>query len=262
MSLNYKIINKKPAYVINKKSPIGFVFFHTENIFIYSKYSLEKLKKYCKKHEYGLIVYEKPLNLDMMPCWNKIACVLLNLKKFKYLVWIDADAMICNDNIKIEDLIGINKNKDLLICKDIFSIKESINSGVMIIKNTPWAYKLFKNTWNNEYPHLHNDQNIILYEILKDNGFNLYFNFFKYNIYFIIINLIANKEIHPKVLIFEQKYFNCHLLSFSDNYFVLHLMGFNNTDRKKIFKIIYKNKKINFSTLEKIFFLFRWNKKK
>ena len=57
---------------------------------------------------------------------------------------------------------------DLFLCLDIYYHKECVNSGVMIIKNTPWAFNLFKKVWNSELPHAHNDQNVLFYEIIKE----------------------------------------------------------------------------------------------
>ena len=34
---------------------------------------------------------------------------------------------------------------DLIACLDIYKVKECINSGVMIIKNTSWSNNLFSN---------------------------------------------------------------------------------------------------------------------
>lgn len=62
--------------------------------------------------------------------------LLENLSKCKYLVWINANAIILNYLIPIKTFINPDPNFDLYLYMDIHVKKECINSGVMIIKNT------------------------------------------------------------------------------------------------------------------------------
>jgi hypothetical protein len=139
----HEIKNIEPQVIFNSNADIVFVYVYTSNIFNYAQYSILNILSYCQKYGYGMIIYNQVLNDTVMPCWNKVASILLNLKKYKYLVWIDADAIIVNFNININQFILENPHADLLVCWDIFSHKECFNSGIMIIKNTDWAYNLF-----------------------------------------------------------------------------------------------------------------------
>jgi hypothetical protein len=172
---------------------------------------------YCEKYGYGMIIYNQVLNNEVMPCWNKIASILLNIKKYKYLIWIDADAIIVNFNINIYQFILENSYADLIVCLDIFSHKECFNSGIMIIKNTDWAYNLFLKVWNSNIPHEHNDQNVIFQEIVKE----LYPTSkpeLKFSHY-------CSRLSHPKVKIYPENTFNTNIFNYNKGDFIIHLMG-------------------------------------
>ena len=96
--------------------------------------------------------FNEKFNDNFHPCWNKIASILNNLKKYKYLVWIDCDAIITNHDKRIEDIINMDDSKDMHICNDIvkdklhyatpmhmnddlFTILAYINNPVNIITN-------------------------------------------------------------------------------------------------------------------------------
>lgn len=227
---DYNIKDIKPKYTNNADAKISFVYFYTSNIYDYCKYSLINITHYCNKHNYGLIVYDQPFNDDVSMCWNKIAAIILNLKKYEYLIWIDADALINNMNITIESIINLDRNKDLYICEDIYVEYECTNSGVMIIKNTEWSNNLFKKIWYSPIPHLHNDQNVIFYEIVKDINPNS--NPSLKNSEFCI------RTIHPKVAILPENTFNSHIYNYKENDFILHLMGYNTKTRISVMKQI------------------------
>lgn len=226
----YDIKDIKPQLNYNPEADISFVYFYTPNILSYAKYSMLNILTYAQKYGYGMIIYNEPFNTNVSFCWNKIAAILKNLSQHKYLIWIDADAIIANFNISIESLINQYPLTDLFLCLDIYYQKECVNSGVMIIKNTPWSYELFKKVWNSSFEHGHNDQNVIFYEIVKE----LYPNSkpeLKFSNY-------CNRIYHPNVKIFPENSFNTHILSYNDGDFILHLMGTKENIRINIMRQI------------------------
>lgn len=225
------IIKKQiPQVNFNPKAEIAFVYVYTPNIFPYAKHSILNILSYAEKYGYGVIIYNQVFNDVVSPCWNKIAAILENIHNYKYLVWIDADAIIVNFDKKIESFINENQSVDLYLCQDIILHKECINSGVMIIKNTQWSYNLFLKVWNSYVPHLHNDQNVIFYEIIKE----LYPNStpdLKYTNY-------CTKIYHPKVQISLENAFNTHILNYNKGDYIIHLMGASTDARINIMRQI------------------------
>ena len=198
---------------MNEKSKISFITFYTENIKEYSQHSLKNLIQYCLKHNYGLKVYNEAICDTVYPCWCKVALVLKHIHEQDYLVWIDSDALITNMETKVETLIS---DKDLYLCKDIDE-RQVINSGVMIIKNTDWCKNLFTKVWNSDTPHHHNDQNVLLDEINKDEYRTL------------------------RVSISEETLFNSNIFHYKPGDFILHLMGVSTEGRIKIMRQVNTN---------------------
>ncbi len=219
-------------YIFNPGKKIAIVLLYTPNIYSYVSINLINLSNYVIKNDYTLIIYSNLISFSVFPCWNKILAVLENLKNHDYLMWLDADAIICNHGIKIENIIKDNSNIDLFLCNDIKEEYECINSGVMIIKNTDWSYKLFEKTWYNPIEHHHNDQNVLFYEIVKDtkpeveSELSLKFNKF------------CKKDIHPKIKIFDQNKFNSNIYCYLTNDFIIHLMGVSEHSRINIMRQI------------------------
>ena len=100
---------------------------------------------YCKQHNYTYLSYSKvPEYLkDRHPAWCKLHYLLENMKTktFDYVMWIDADAFFCNNDIKIEEWIDKAKDKRIIISRDPgYSLEQyeqhpkRLNSGVMIFK--------------------------------------------------------------------------------------------------------------------------------
>ena len=62
---------------------------------------------YCQSKGYDFI----PVQIDFWdnrhsPCWIKIKVILDNLKNYDYLMWIDSDIIVMNENYNIEDIIA------------------------------------------------------------------------------------------------------------------------------------------------------------
>lgn len=230
---SYQIKNIQPQVTYNPTAEIAFVYVYTPNIFDYAQYSILNILSYCEKYNYGMIIYNQVFNDSVMPCWNKIACILENLKKYKYLIWIDADAIIANFNTNINQFILENPQADLLVCWDIFYHKECFNSGIMIIKNTDWSYNLFLKVWNSSEPHGHNDQNVIFQEIVKElyptSKPDLKFSHY------------CSRLSHPKVKIYPENAFNTNIFNYNKGDFILHLMGTKTEARIDIMRQINTN---------------------
>ena len=110
--------------------------------------------EYANKHGYSYI--KKIVNnddyQDWHPTWIKIDVLKTYLPIFDYVVWIDADAVFYNQDIKIEDFIedGI----DLVIPKLEFdrvsgNVWTNTTTGFMIWKNSEWSRNTLNELWDN-----------------------------------------------------------------------------------------------------------------
>lgn len=142
----------------------------------YGDYSSINHHEYANKHGYSYI--KKIVNnddyQDWHPTWIKVDVLKTYLPIFDYLVWIDADAVFYNQDIKIEDFIedGI----DLVIPKlELDRVSGNVwtntTTGFMIWKNSEWSKNVLNELWNNpkEYRFEFFHEQTRLDEILKPN---------------------------------------------------------------------------------------------
>ena len=108
--------------------------------------------EYANKHGYSYVkkIVDNEDYRDRHPTWIKIDVLKTYLPIFDYLVWIDADAVFYNQDIKIEDLI--DEGIDLVVPKmeeDRVSgnVWTHTTTGFMIWKNSQWSNKILNKLW-------------------------------------------------------------------------------------------------------------------
>jgi hypothetical protein len=117
------------------------------------KYGIQTIKNYCSKNNYKFIIDNEDIDTvydkSRDPPWFKIKVIEKNLNECDYLVWIDADTHVMNPNKKIEYLIErYLENKSILIAREGRS--DSINTGVMIWRNSDYTKSILNEVWNNK----------------------------------------------------------------------------------------------------------------
>ncbi len=110
--------------------------------------------EYANKHGYSYVkrIVKDSDYLDWHPTWIKIDVLLKTLPLFDYVVWIDADAVFINKDIKIEEFI--EEEIDLIIPKleadqTTRNVWTNTSTGFMIWKNSEWAIETLNFIWNN-----------------------------------------------------------------------------------------------------------------
>tara|TARA_B100000287_G_scaffold400574_1_gene419916 strand:+ start:7131 stop:7832 length:702 start_codon:yes stop_codon:yes gene_type:complete len=119
--------------------------FATGNIWSWAASVFKNNKEYCEKHgykwsgHYGLKDPNRPTN------WSKIAYILDEMKNgYDWIFWIDADAMIMNHKIKVEDLIDNDYD---------FAVSHSPCgwcTGTWFINNNNYSKELLEYTYSKE----------------------------------------------------------------------------------------------------------------
>lgn len=93
--------------------------------------------EYCKRHNYDFICLKEVLDPTRPPSWSKLKLIQQVLPKYQWVFWTDADALIMNPNIRLEDLI--DDTYSVVITSDPWAC---ISCGHFFVKNTPWSYAL------------------------------------------------------------------------------------------------------------------------
>jgi len=137
--------------------------------------------EYANKHGYSYVkqIVRDIDYTDWYPTWIKIDVLKKYLPLYDYIVWIDADAVFFNQDIKIEDLI--EGDIDLVIPKlEIDRISGNVwthsTTGFMVWRNSEWSKNILNLLWDEpkqfrfEFFHEQSRLDEILYENFKIDG--------------------------------------------------------------------------------------------
>lgn len=139
------------------ESTICICMSYTPNIKSYSQLAEKINRKYAIKNGYDLKIFNKEMK-NRAPQWCKIDVIneLLQKNIYKYLFWIDSDAFFNKHDIKIEDIINNDDDKNIIICSDDINNgnenknRKTVNTGTMIVKCNKWSKDFFKLLWDYE----------------------------------------------------------------------------------------------------------------
>lgn len=120
------------------------VMFYDDPIKNFAEINHKINKLYCDKYKLDFVFSNTKKYKDRIPAWERLPLLLENIKKYDYLMWIDADAHFYLDSKNIEDLIKNTPDVNFIFSKDIG--RDSINTGVFIVKNSEYSIN-FLNKW-------------------------------------------------------------------------------------------------------------------
>jgi hypothetical protein len=119
----------------------------------YGDFSSLNHHEYANKHGYSYIkkIVKNNDYQNWHPTWIKIDVLKTYLPLFEYLVWIDADAVFVNQDVKIEDLIS--DDIDLILPKlEVDKISGNMwthtSTGLMVWKNSEWSNNMLNLLWD------------------------------------------------------------------------------------------------------------------
>lgn len=149
------------------KDQIAILMLNSPNIQEYATYTTMINYLYSRRHGYNFIVNTCPIPEDLdkdymwsagneyLFVWSKCALIKRYLPHYKYIVYIDSDAIFNNFESRIEDFISQHMTNDtiMLCAEDCVSEYRSsctdengVNGGALIVKNTPLTFELL-NEW-------------------------------------------------------------------------------------------------------------------
>jgi len=100
---------------------------------------------YATKHSYDRITDISVYDRSRPISWFKIPLIQKYLSNYDYILWMDADVMVTNYDIKIETFIEqMQKDSFLLIARDL----NNLNCGMFIIKNCEKSFEFLNDVWS------------------------------------------------------------------------------------------------------------------
>ncbi len=219
---------------------IAIIQIYNTNIKNYAEYSkiINSIYAYNKQYYYFCWDYDL-VPLEYSVYYNKIAALLLAMEQHKNIEWflyLDADAIITNDNIDIEMIIKRHPNKEIIFGSD----RNGQNNGVFLIKNTITMNQYLKECYENKkYFHEKFPEQQAMFHILLEN---------------LDYQLLIGWE--------PAWFFNAYLAKYNNmqyneplwntDSFILHLQGVNNLKRQEIFQEFLKLKHIYYLKNEEV----------
>jgi hypothetical protein len=118
----------------SNKGAIAIATLYTPEIAELGLLTSGAMRAYAERHGYAAIVARSQLDPSRHPFWSKLALVehyLSNHPSCKWLMWIDADAVITNPRKRLEDFL--EKDVDFLVAEDPGNCL--LNAGVFLVRN-------------------------------------------------------------------------------------------------------------------------------
>ena len=211
--------------------------FYTKNV-SYGKFSEEINREYCKKHGYNYYVEKDDEKIrkiieDRAFTWAKpkILLEILEKQETDYILFLDIDAIVSDNKIKIEDFI--DEKYDIVVTED-YSGHSVMNAGVILVKNTDWARQFMKDWWDC-------GENLTGLNVpgLGDN--NPEKGFFKQRLWHdqtCFTYLYKNKNLQDKIKIIPHRSLNWR--NFDEGNFIFHAFGYGHVKNRKIDTAYYK----------------------
>lgn len=106
---------------------------------------------YVKRHGYEFIDASDLLDKERPPSWSKILAVRKHLPNFDWVFWNDADSLVTNPAIALEDIIestvgsvGLDDMPDFIVTEDV----TGVNAGMFFFRNSNWSMQFLDLWWN------------------------------------------------------------------------------------------------------------------
>jgi hypothetical protein len=118
----------------------------TDNIKEMGTICEENRLKYCQKHHYEWRCLYKTLDVSRHPVWSKLLwlMVLIQEQKYDWIQWTDADSIVANMDIRLEDIILETPDANFIATKDWWT---GFNAGQFLIRSCDWSLRLLNRAY-------------------------------------------------------------------------------------------------------------------
>jgi hypothetical protein len=157
---------RPPGVSEDKDLAIAVVSISTPERHACAQHSYPLLKEYTGVWGYTLKIHNAMLDSSRSVRWSKIKAILDELKTgtYDWVAWFDDDVLVTNLLMPLEQFIHeYGKQADFIISAERVSPQadNEINTGVLLIKNTPWAKEFLQRVWDYGNEHHCNEQEAI-----------------------------------------------------------------------------------------------------
>lgn len=147
---------------------IGLVTYATKDIWNYTAYSFAVNEIYAEHNNYIMLHLDERSSDNYDPFdsrWNKVKILEEAIdpgdgwaRHLDWVVWMDADAVVLDMDLRIEEVVAPYPEAHLLVSAEHAGSSTLINSGVVIAKNTAWCRDFLREWWTFKSRSLYSDQ--------------------------------------------------------------------------------------------------------
>jgi hypothetical protein len=152
-----------------KKGALAIATMYTPEIAELGYLTSQAIKAYAQRHGYTAVIAASRLDLSRHAVWSKLVLVehyLSGHPSCKWMMWIDADAVITNPEKRFEDFL--TRDIDFLVAEDLIS---PINVGVFLIRNIAATIALLRRAYSKTHYLAHPlPEQMALAEALRESG--------------------------------------------------------------------------------------------
>lgn len=207
------IDSSEQAYETLKIAIIGA---HDPNYDHIGKYSHLNKTAYGLKQGYDVRLYTEFLDKERLGYWYKVIAVQKNLANYDWLLYLDSDALIMNDTIRLETLI--DDNYDMIATEYGSPYPFPILSGQFLIKNSEWSMQFLKDWY---------DVGDTRIQPGFDGG--------------ALIKLYTeNEDIHKHIKIIPIRNMGSCAWDYKDGDFIIQFAGYTHSEKEKAMKEYYE----------------------
>ncbi|EFJ20553.1 hypothetical protein SELMODRAFT_443878 [Selaginella moellendorffii] len=108
-------------------------------------------RAYVDLHGYDFIDASDCLDRSRPPSWSKILAVRKHLASYEWVFWNDADSLVTNPTISLEDIVNsvvgdveFQDMPDFIVTEDV----TGVNAGMFFFRNSEWSQQFLELWWN------------------------------------------------------------------------------------------------------------------
>jgi len=225
-----------PKAELLEPSKICVVMWYDSNISEYADINFLINKLYCKKYGYR-IIKSSLRRTQLHPTWERAPLMIEALNYYKYVIWIDSDAIFLKDSPPITNVICEYPDKLFILSADVYhNCDTEINAGFIIAKHSPDTITCLREWHKN--PDI--SANGEAYHVLDQGALRYMYD---KN----ICNMQSNSVVIPYGILQsfpnyqDARLSNINKYGLTDRAFVAHMAGTNKDDRVKFATLYLKH---------------------
>ena len=137
---------------------IAIVTLFDKNYEDLAKVSLPDKVEYARAHGYDFIYFDEVIDASRPPQWSKVKAVEYLLNDYEWVWWIDIDALIMNNSVRLESII--DNQYDIIFTENKYSV---ISNGSSFFRNSQLTKDFLQESYALNDPLL-KDVNIMVFD--------------------------------------------------------------------------------------------------